>query len=209
MSAPDFEIKANMRAKRLVAHIPPNAQTRAEGEVTLARHEQRSGAEETMEAGEPYLDVVIDKRIIGEMQHGQATGDATGRDEVAWEASDAGGQQHRQGRRRSNSRKRERSTKLGSSRQTKGSTKLGLSKGPTPVTDARESGRVTRSSKRKRASAEQAASIPARKRSSPRSPKRGGASASSSAGDGLAEAVRNMNEAAAILRDVRQRRRQD
>jgi hypothetical protein len=82
VSPPDFEIKASIRAKRLVARVPPNAQTRAEGEeeVTLTRLEQRSGVPETMEAGESYSDVVIDKRIVGEMQEGHATGDATARD---------------------------------------------------------------------------------------------------------------------------------
>ena len=95
MSPPDFEIKASIRAKRLVARVPPNAETRAEGEeVTLTRHEQRSGVPETMEAGEPYSDVVIDKRIVGEMKRGQATEDATGRDgHDARETSDGGGQQ--------------------------------------------------------------------------------------------------------------------
>lgn len=96
MSPPDFEIKASIRAKRLVARVPPHAQTRAEGkeEVTLTRHEQRSGVPETMEAGESYSDVVIDKRIVGEMQQGQATCDATGRDrQVAPKTSDAGAEQ--------------------------------------------------------------------------------------------------------------------
>jgi hypothetical protein len=100
VSPPDFEIKASIRAKRLVARVPPNAQTRAEGEeeVTLTRHEQRSGVPETMVAGQPYSDVVIDKRIVGEMQQGQATSDATGRHgQVARETRD--GQRHRQGRR--------------------------------------------------------------------------------------------------------------
>jgi hypothetical protein len=100
VSPPDFEIKASIRAKRLVARVPPNAQTRAEREeeVTLTRHEQRSGVPETMEAGEPYSDVVIDKRIVGEIQEGQATCDETGRDgPVARETRD--GQQHPQGRR--------------------------------------------------------------------------------------------------------------
>jgi hypothetical protein len=100
VSPPDFEIKASIRAKRLVARVPPDAQTRAEGEedVTLTRHEQRSGAPETMEAGKPYSDVVIDKRIVGEMQQGQAACDAIGGDaQVAREPR--GGQQHRKGRR--------------------------------------------------------------------------------------------------------------
>lgn len=139
------------------------------------------------------------------MLEGQATGDATARDrQVGRQASDAVGQQHPQGRRRRNSRQTKRGTKLGSSRQTKRGTKLGSSKGPTPVADASGSGPVTRSSKRKRASAEQAAGNPKRKSSSSRSPKRGDTAASPSAGGGLAEAVRDMDEAAAILRDVRQ-----
>jgi hypothetical protein len=171
-----------------------------------------------VKASEPlYRDVGIENPIIAEMLEGQATGDATARDrQVGRQASDADGQQHPQGRRRSNSRQTKRGTKLGSSRQTKrgtklGSsrqkkrgTKLGSSKGPKPVADASGSGPVTRSSKRKRASAEQAAGNPKRKSSSPRSPKRGDAAASPSAGGGLAEAVRDMDEAAAILRDVRQ-----
>jgi hypothetical protein len=150
-----------------------------------------------------------------EADKGHASGDATGGDgDVVRKASDAGGQQHQQERRRSNSRQTKRGTKrgtkLGSSRETKRGTKrgtkLGSSKGPKLAPDARGSGPVTRS-KRKRASAKQAAGTPKRKSSSPRSPKRGATAASSFAGDGLAEAVRDMNEAAAILRDVRDERR--
>jgi hypothetical protein len=57
-------------------HVPPDAQTHAEGEeVTLAREEQRSVPGE-MESGERYSDVVIDKRIVGETQRGETTGGA-------------------------------------------------------------------------------------------------------------------------------------
>lgn len=77
MNAPDFEIDARIRAKGLVPHVPPDAQTHAEGEeVTLAREEQRSGVPAEMESGERYSDVVIDKRIVGETQRGETTGGA-------------------------------------------------------------------------------------------------------------------------------------
>lgn len=79
MTAPDFEISGSIRAKRVVPHVPPDAQTRAVGEeVTLTRHEQRSGVPATMEAGEHYSDVVINKRIVGETQRADTTGDSRG-----------------------------------------------------------------------------------------------------------------------------------
>jgi len=77
VTAPDFEIDARIRAKRLVAHIPPDAQMQAEGEeVTLVREEQRSGAPARMESRKRYSDVIIDKRIAGETQHSDKTGGA-------------------------------------------------------------------------------------------------------------------------------------
>jgi hypothetical protein len=77
VNAPDFEIDARIRAKGLVPHVPPDAQTHAEGEeVTLAREEQRSSVPAEMESGERYSDVVIDKRIVGETQRGETTGGA-------------------------------------------------------------------------------------------------------------------------------------
>jgi hypothetical protein len=66
-----------MRAKRLVPHVPPDAQTRTEGEdVTLAREEQRSGVPPRMESGERYRDVVIETRIVGKTQDDDTTGGA-------------------------------------------------------------------------------------------------------------------------------------
>lgn len=206
MSTPDFEINASIRAKRLVAHVPPDAQTRAESEeVTLAHHEQRSGVPATIEAGERYSDVVIDKRIVGETQtqHGHTIGGATrqagqDRGQAAREASDEAGQQHPEPGQRS------------SSPQRKGGTRLGSRKGSTASADSSSSVGSepgTRSSTRSRPSAEQTAPAPKRKNSAPRSPKRGATMASSSAGDGLAEAVRNINEGAATLREVRRNRR--
>jgi hypothetical protein len=204
VSAPDFEINASIRAKRLVAHVPPDAQTRAESEeVTLTHHEQRSGVPATIEAGERYSDVVIDKRIVGETQtqHGHTIGGATrqaGQDggQAAPEASDEAGQQHPEPGQRS------------SSPQRKGGTRLGSGKGSTASADPSSSVGSepgTRSSTRSRPSAEQTA--PAPKNLAPHSPKRDATMASSSAGDGLAEAVRNINEGAAALREVRRNRR--
>ncbi len=204
MTAPDFEIDASIRAKRLVAHVPPDAQTRTEGEeVRLAREEQRSGVPAKMESGERYSDVVIHKRIVGETQHGDATGGVAGqagqdRGPATHEAGDAPGQQHQQRRQRSSSRQRKRGTKLGSRNESKAPGDSSSSVGGEPV---------TRSSTRNRSSAEQRARIPKRKNSSPRSVKRGPTVASSFAGDGLAEAMRNINEGAAILREVRHNRR--
>jgi hypothetical protein len=93
VSTSDFEIKTSIGAKRLVARVPPNAQTQVEGEeVRLIRHEQRNGVPEAIEASEPYSDVVIDKRIAGEMRPRRADDDATGRGgQVAREAGGADG----------------------------------------------------------------------------------------------------------------------
>jgi hypothetical protein len=72
VTAPDFEINARIRAKRLVPHVPPEARTEGE-EVTLARDEERTGVPARIASGEHYSDVVIDKRIVGEMRGGDAT----------------------------------------------------------------------------------------------------------------------------------------
>jgi hypothetical protein len=179
VSTPDFEINASIRAKRLVAHAPPDAQTRAEGdEVALARHEERSGVPMTIEAGQRYSEVVIDKRIFGDMRNGHQHGSAREQDGQpdAGEASDARGQQHEQGRRRSSSSQKKR----------------GKKERIKPIKP---------SSKRTRPSVEQTTSK--RKSSSPRPHKRTATATSSSAPNGLAEAVRNIDEAEAILREVR------
>jgi hypothetical protein len=51
-----------------VARIPPKAKTGPEGErVTLAREEGRRGLPEAIKAGERYVQVVVEKRIVGEI----------------------------------------------------------------------------------------------------------------------------------------------
>jgi len=81
VSAPDFEINARIGAKRLVPHVAPHSQTRTEGEeVTLVRGEHRSGVPATIEPGERYSDLVIEKRLVGETRHFSGERDAEKRE---------------------------------------------------------------------------------------------------------------------------------
>ena len=65
---PDFEITAALRARKLVSHIPPDAQTDAtRAGVTLERRETRSGLPTKMARGARYDDVVVEKRIVAQM----------------------------------------------------------------------------------------------------------------------------------------------
>ena len=67
MTIPDFEIKASLRARELVGHVPPDARTETKGEaVALTREESRAGLpSERMESGRRYHDVTIEKRVVG------------------------------------------------------------------------------------------------------------------------------------------------
>ena len=78
MTTPDFELSARIRAKRLGAHVPPDAQTPTEGgDVTLVRDEQRRGVPPKMESGECYSDIAIDKRLVGARRDGGETDGAS------------------------------------------------------------------------------------------------------------------------------------
>ena len=67
MTAPDFEIRASFRARRLAVHVPPEAETETEGEgVSIARRENREGLPEKMETGGRYFDVNVEKELVGE-----------------------------------------------------------------------------------------------------------------------------------------------
>jgi hypothetical protein len=69
VTAPDFEITARLSARKLVSRIPPDPQTAGE-DVTLAHDERRRGSPGKMETGRAYDDVVIEKRIVGEIEPG-------------------------------------------------------------------------------------------------------------------------------------------
>lgn len=67
MSAPDFEISAVLRARRLTVHIPPEAETETDGkDVTLTFEQMRSGLPAKLETGVRYTDVGLKKSLIGE-----------------------------------------------------------------------------------------------------------------------------------------------
>jgi hypothetical protein len=78
VTTPDFEITACLHARKLMTHIPPDAQTEATGEdVTLVRRQRRSGLPAKTESGGRYSDVVVEKRLAGEKGgSGQIDGEA-------------------------------------------------------------------------------------------------------------------------------------
>jgi hypothetical protein len=63
----DFQIAVRLRARRLIAHNPPNAQTRTEDHVTFAREETREGLPAEMQPDERYEDVAVEKRLSGKI----------------------------------------------------------------------------------------------------------------------------------------------
>jgi hypothetical protein len=68
---PDFELSASVRARKLVTHVPPEAQTETTGDdVTLAHRETRIRLPPKMEPGGRYDDVVVEKQVVGEMASG-------------------------------------------------------------------------------------------------------------------------------------------
>ena len=67
MTAPDFEIRASLRARKLVVHVPPEAETETEGEgVSIARRENGGGLPAKLEPGGRYRDVSVEKELVGE-----------------------------------------------------------------------------------------------------------------------------------------------
>jgi hypothetical protein len=65
VTAPDFEIKAAVRARSMTTHVPPDAETEGE-EVSLTRRESRSGLPPQVDPGGRYDDVEVEKELIGE-----------------------------------------------------------------------------------------------------------------------------------------------
>jgi hypothetical protein len=67
VTEPDFEIATGLRAKELVAHVPPEARTESEGEgVRLVRKQKRTGLPPAMEPDRRYTGIAVEKRLIGE-----------------------------------------------------------------------------------------------------------------------------------------------
>ena len=68
-SPPDFELIVGLRARRLVAQVPPDAQTDPTGgAVSIEREERRSGLPPEMEPGARYDGVIVEKRVVGEVR---------------------------------------------------------------------------------------------------------------------------------------------
>jgi hypothetical protein len=65
VTRPDFEINVRLRARELMALVPPDTQTEREA-VTLARQQTSTGLPAELEPGECYGDVVVEKRLVGE-----------------------------------------------------------------------------------------------------------------------------------------------
>jgi hypothetical protein len=67
VSTPDFEVTARLRARQVIAHVPPDAHTETEGEdVSVVREQRCSGLPAEMESGVLYSDVLVEKRLVGE-----------------------------------------------------------------------------------------------------------------------------------------------
>jgi hypothetical protein len=68
---PDFELSAGLRARELVTHVPPEAQTETTGDdVTLAHRETRAHLPVKAEPGGRYENVVVEKQVVGQMAAG-------------------------------------------------------------------------------------------------------------------------------------------
>jgi hypothetical protein len=84
VSDPDFEISIVLRARELVAHVPPD--TEIEGEsATLTRRQTSGGLPRRLEPGERYEDVLVEQRLVGEQRLSRADGD----EEASAEAPEA------------------------------------------------------------------------------------------------------------------------
>jgi hypothetical protein len=74
VSDPDFEIGMVLRARELVAHVPPDTETEAEN-VTLTRRQTSGGLPGRLEPGKRYEDVLVEQRLVGEQRPSGAHGD--------------------------------------------------------------------------------------------------------------------------------------
>jgi hypothetical protein len=71
----DFEISASLRARRLVVHVPPEAETRTSGDdVTLDREDAAKGLSKKLEPGGRYNNVSVEKRLRGRKQGNELPG---------------------------------------------------------------------------------------------------------------------------------------
>jgi hypothetical protein len=73
VSPADFEITVRLRARELVALVPPDTETEGEN-VTLACRQTSSGLPAELEAGERYDDVYVEKRLVGEQGSSDSSG---------------------------------------------------------------------------------------------------------------------------------------
>jgi hypothetical protein len=66
---PDFEIGVVLRARKLATHIPPVPQTNPTGDaVSIEGEATRIGLPPETEPGGSYDDVLVEKRIVGELR---------------------------------------------------------------------------------------------------------------------------------------------
>jgi hypothetical protein len=74
MNQADFEIEVALRARRMTALDSPNAETRAEGGVTLEREEVRPAR--SMRPRKTHEGVAVDKRVAGRLSKAQEVREA-------------------------------------------------------------------------------------------------------------------------------------
>jgi hypothetical protein len=68
VTPPDFEIDVGLRARDLVAHVPPDARTdTSSADVSLEREGARIGLPPNLEPAGRYCDVVVVKRMVGKV----------------------------------------------------------------------------------------------------------------------------------------------
>lgn len=74
MSHPDFEISIDLRARELVARVPPDTETEGEN-VAVTRRQKRGGLPARLDPGERYEDVVVAQQLVGEQRFSRADAD--------------------------------------------------------------------------------------------------------------------------------------
>jgi hypothetical protein len=66
VTRPNFEIGVALRARRLVAHVPPDTRTdTSSDDASLERQEMRRGLPADFAPGRRYDDVAVEKRVVG------------------------------------------------------------------------------------------------------------------------------------------------
>jgi hypothetical protein len=66
VTIPDFELRGRLRASALTTHAPPATRLESTA-VRLERLEARVGLPPRTEAGKGYVNVVVDRRVLGEL----------------------------------------------------------------------------------------------------------------------------------------------